>query len=438
MLQIKDLANQEVLLEVKSDNLIGHDLQNARLENACLKSMDLSRICLQSADLTAADLSSSQLVQARMSGANLSRAVLAYSDLTSADLSHAVLRDANLQHAILRGAKLGGAEIQGADLRDADLSMSDARANFNRANLSGCNLRGANLAWANLQAADLTDADLTGANTTGANFAGANLRGATLPAEADIADRKQSGSNERDRNKTDKQTSAAKAAAGQRSRSRPAAAPNGGEESARRMGRSATAPSFVCPECGFRDPHPVRLPGGRICCRACQFVPQASVKDLAHECLKQLRLKGDAGRTPIGTICLTLGTLALICFLFVRWLQSTPLPSKLEDRAQWIVQCFLDNSFERLSRVCPPDSEAAIEAWKQRRPTRWDMVKDPKPPKMVATINKSSPTSTMVSVNVIVPGGETYNLGIPFTRQDEEHDWQFDIATFLKKSPKKY
>lgn len=77
-------------------------------------------------------------------------------DLRGVDLREANLQGADLQRADLRGADLRGANLQWAGLQGADLRRAD--------------LQGANLQWADLRGAYLRRADLRGANLDFSSF----------------------------------------------------------------------------------------------------------------------------------------------------------------------------------------------------------------------------------------------------------------------------
>jgi uncharacterized protein YjbI with pentapeptide repeats len=112
-------------------NFSGANLQDAPLQNTCLRHCDL--------------------LGANLRGANLYHADLGGANLSGADLWRANLRQANLQGAILHGADLRDTNIREANLRGAILRDADLRdvllwkANLHEADLQNANLRGADI-----------------------------------------------------------------------------------------------------------------------------------------------------------------------------------------------------------------------------------------------------------------------------------------------------
>lgn len=142
------LTETELIARYKGGerNFINANLRCSRLNQQCLKGVNLSHAFLELADLDRVDLSQAELTAVDASNANLDRA--------------------NLSRAKLFGTNLTEASLENANLSEAKLY----KACFERANLAGANLNGA----------DLSFADLRGANLTGASFSGANLRGTKL------------------------------------------------------------------------------------------------------------------------------------------------------------------------------------------------------------------------------------------------------------------
>lgn len=96
-------------------------------------------------------------------GVNLQKANLLGTNLQEAKLSGVNLQEANLMKANLQGAKLLGVNLQQANLMDANLQSVDlSTANLKGANLFSANLKKANLSGCNLQGAKLFSANLEG------------------------------------------------------------------------------------------------------------------------------------------------------------------------------------------------------------------------------------------------------------------------------------
>ena len=127
-------------------------------------------------------------------GINLQEARLGGANLRGARLGGANLRGARLEGANLQDARLMGANLQEAWLEGADLQ----RARFVGANLQGARFVGANLQGAWLGRADLRESWFVGANLDRAIFGGANLRKARLVgADLTRVDLRNAGSIER-------------------------------------------------------------------------------------------------------------------------------------------------------------------------------------------------------------------------------------------------
>jgi uncharacterized protein YjbI with pentapeptide repeats len=159
-----DLAESDL----RQAQLRGADLQKTRFEEAKLQEADLAGADLSSAVLGGADLAGAMFEDANLTGASLrfvngpgavfENANLHGADLWGARLQDAVLVRANLQKAILAESDLRGADLSGADLREALLVQTDLRG----ARLQGADLRGATMTRANFEGADLKDAKLQG------------------------------------------------------------------------------------------------------------------------------------------------------------------------------------------------------------------------------------------------------------------------------------
>ncbi|HEX6520208.1 MAG TPA: pentapeptide repeat-containing protein [Streptosporangiaceae bacterium] len=98
------------LLLTRTD-LRGLYLDQARLDDAFLRHVNLARARIPGARLERSDMGDADLRRAKLRGANI-----AHADLRSAHLQEADLRQAVLRHADLRGANLTGALLDGADL----------------------------------------------------------------------------------------------------------------------------------------------------------------------------------------------------------------------------------------------------------------------------------------------------------------------------------
>lgn len=102
-------------------------------------------------------------------------------NLIGADLDMARLSGVNLRHAILVGAGLCEVELDQADLGKADFAFADLRvASLRQANLCGASFSEARLAGANLKEANLVGANLTGADLSGSLLSEADLSRASL------------------------------------------------------------------------------------------------------------------------------------------------------------------------------------------------------------------------------------------------------------------
>ncbi|CAK9065253.1 unnamed protein product [Durusdinium trenchii] len=118
------------------------------------------------------DFENAQLQGADLRGIQLQGANLRCAKLQGADLRGACLQGANLTKAELQAADLRGAQLQGATLHDARL----ASATLVRAKLQGV--------W--FMHADLSGSDLTGADLSGAYLAGAKWKKGEAPKCKDI------------------------------------------------------------------------------------------------------------------------------------------------------------------------------------------------------------------------------------------------------------
>jgi len=116
-------------LELDALNLRGIIFQGAYLRSANLQGAVLWQAKLQGADLSYANLQGAYLRSAKLQGAYLSYANLQGAYLRSAKLQGAYLRSANLQ-----GAYLWNAKLQGADLRNIGI---DEKTNFGGAKADG-------------------------------------------------------------------------------------------------------------------------------------------------------------------------------------------------------------------------------------------------------------------------------------------------------------
>jgi len=157
---------------LKTQQCIGCNLRDAKLEGANLRGANLTGASLMGADLEGADLEGANLTGASLTGADLEGANLTDANLTGAYLIRASLTDANLT-----GAYLGNANLMGASLANANLTG----ASLANANLTGAKLTGAYLGNANLKGASLEGASLEGASLEGADLEGASLEGAIMP-----------------------------------------------------------------------------------------------------------------------------------------------------------------------------------------------------------------------------------------------------------------
>ena len=168
---------------LRNANLSGADLRNADLSGADLRNANLSRTFLRDADLRNANLSGADL-----SGAYLSRTFLSGADLRNANLSGANLSSADLRNTIINNkTKLDHKwhlvwEIVNHGARGQDLSSADLSSVY----LKGANLRGARLVRAKLTYSLLNNADLIGANLIGADLSNARLLEANL-TDADLS-----------------------------------------------------------------------------------------------------------------------------------------------------------------------------------------------------------------------------------------------------------
>lgn len=210
-------------------------------------------------------------------------------------------------------------------------------------------------------------------------------------------------------------------------------------KSASRGKPAEPSPKFVCPECGFRDPHPVRISWNRVCCRACQFVPpKATVSELAGEFLSHLKKRPENARQQIAALLGTITFFLLVCCLGVYLVNFLRAPRTLEDRAKYIVESFLSDSFDRLPALSKPDSQAAIERWQRVRPSRWNGLAAAGDPKIDAQVLKQDATQAKVAAQVRLPGGDAFVLNLFFERLDEHHEWLLDCNQTVAKGPTKY
>jgi uncharacterized protein YjbI with pentapeptide repeats len=149
--------------------------------------------CLSLLNLRKCILYSRDFFQANLVGTNLEEAKLNFSILINADAQNVNLELAHLWMANLEGANLKEANLREANLREANLKKVSLRganlegANLRGANLKGANLEGANLEGANLEEANLEEANLEEANLKGANLEGANLKGTILEGKVSIS-----------------------------------------------------------------------------------------------------------------------------------------------------------------------------------------------------------------------------------------------------------
>jgi uncharacterized protein YjbI with pentapeptide repeats len=133
-----DLRDAKFDCDIREDQRICTQLQDAILDNAQLQGASLNGAQLHGASLTSAQLQGATLDDAQLQGASLDDAHLQGASLTNAQLQGASLNDARLQ-----GASLDGASLQGASLRKASLvaaSLNDARlqaASLREAKLQG-------------------------------------------------------------------------------------------------------------------------------------------------------------------------------------------------------------------------------------------------------------------------------------------------------------
>lgn len=190
------IDKNSILNDVKMNEIDLHslDLREAFLQNADLKHANLQDVDLTGADLQGADLSLANLRGAKLFKTNLLRANLYKADLQGADLLKANLQEASLREADLKNASLAQAFLLFTDLSHANLQSAAlfeaylTDAYLVEAHLQGAYLKGANLQNTHLQGADfkgayLIDADLMGAlNISKEQLASAkSLKNTTMP-----------------------------------------------------------------------------------------------------------------------------------------------------------------------------------------------------------------------------------------------------------------
>ncbi len=156
---------------LKSDNLMGANLDGLDLSGADLRGVNLSR----------ASLKGTVLVGAQLQGAVLFEACLDDADLRTADLSGANLESARAERALLAGANLSGVMASGASLRSCSLTTANLQgAVFSGADLTGARLREVDARKACFTRANLQEADLFRMRLDRASFDDADMRGAEL------------------------------------------------------------------------------------------------------------------------------------------------------------------------------------------------------------------------------------------------------------------
>ena len=114
-------------IELKTIDLRGAHLEDARLGAVYLEGADLEGAYLICADLKGAQLTGAHLEGADLEGADLEGAYLDFAYLEGAHLEGAHLDSAYLEGAHLEGAHLEGAHLEGAHLEYADLEGADLR-----------------------------------------------------------------------------------------------------------------------------------------------------------------------------------------------------------------------------------------------------------------------------------------------------------------------
>jgi len=124
--------NPDVLIDLKSANLMHMDLENANLVEAELKRANFSFANFKNANLAFSNLESAIFSFANFEGANFSAAHLENAYLEDANLIGARLPDASLKNAKLANANLKNAYLVDAHLEGTNLSA----VNFKNANLS--------------------------------------------------------------------------------------------------------------------------------------------------------------------------------------------------------------------------------------------------------------------------------------------------------------
>jgi len=164
---------------------------NAHLQDANLRGVDLSNASmrlalLQGADLTDAildgvDFSKARLMGAKFDRASLKGAFLADSNMSNASFLQANLHGASLKRALAKDVEFGEADLTRAVLTDANLTGGRLGATkLPWAMLDGAVLRNSDLSDAQLLNSDLVGVDLTGACIENLQLTAANLEGACL------------------------------------------------------------------------------------------------------------------------------------------------------------------------------------------------------------------------------------------------------------------
>jgi uncharacterized protein YjbI with pentapeptide repeats len=180
-------------IDLRSCDIRGADLGNAKLHKANLSWSTISKTHLENADLREANLSNATFNSACLEDATLQKA-----NLTNAKLIETSLKRAKLNDSILTCADFSKSKLQGADLRKAKINLTnlkDAEINnetkidepwreihemIHEINAHGA--KGLTLYGFDFSKAVLSCANFEGASLKKVKFSGANLSGAIFKA----------------------------------------------------------------------------------------------------------------------------------------------------------------------------------------------------------------------------------------------------------------
>lgn len=145
MIEIRSKRSGEVLLTVNAPTLSGGSFRHADLKSANLLGHDISNADFAYAQLQSADLRDANAVGCNFFGASLKGANLSVASLVTSDFRLATVTGARFNMANLKLASFSGSDLAKAKFTNAYLSQT----NFERTNLEGTDFHCAILNWTN-------------------------------------------------------------------------------------------------------------------------------------------------------------------------------------------------------------------------------------------------------------------------------------------------